>query len=47
MTCDPETVYDELHPYFQKRVRQHESLARHAALILQAIKPAVSLTRPG
>src|SRR5260370_33864235 len=31
MTCDPETVYEELHPYFQKGVRQHEPLARHAA----------------
>jgi len=31
MTFDPETVYDELHPYFQKGVRQHEPLARHAA----------------
>src|SRR5258708_30176920 len=31
MTFDPETVYEELHPSFQKRVRQHEPLARHAA----------------
>src|SRR5712692_11052057 len=31
MTFDPETVYNELHPYFQKRVQRHEPLARHAA----------------
>src|SRR6266567_2853615 len=31
MIFDPETVYDELHPYFQKRVQRHEPLARHAA----------------
>jgi len=31
MTFNTETVYNELHPYFQKRVRQHEPLARHAA----------------
>src|SRR5216683_5102834 len=31
MTFDPEIVYNELHPYFQKGVRQHEPLARHAA----------------
>src|SRR6266851_270629 len=31
MTFDPKTVYDELHPYFQKRVQRHEPLARHAA----------------
>jgi UDP-N-acetylmuramate dehydrogenase len=31
MTFDSETVYNEFHPYFQKRVRQHELLARHAA----------------
>src|SRR6266567_2242801 len=31
MTFNPETVYNELHPYFQKRVQRHELLARHAA----------------
>src|SRR6266700_6244119 len=31
MTFNTETVYNELYPYFQKRVRQHEPLARHAA----------------
>src|SRR5258708_19980854 len=31
MTFDPETVYEELHPSFQKRVHRHEPLARHAA----------------
>jgi UDP-N-acetylmuramate dehydrogenase len=31
MTFDPETVYNELHQYFQKRVQRHEPLARHAA----------------
>src|SRR6266568_4097693 len=31
MTFNPETVYNELHPYFQKRVQRHEPLARHAA----------------
>jgi len=31
MTFDTETIYNEFHPYFQQRVRQHEPLARHAA----------------
>ena len=31
MTFNTETVYNELYPYFQERVRQHEPLARHAA----------------
>jgi UDP-N-acetylmuramate dehydrogenase len=31
MTFDTDTVYNELHPYFQKRVQRHEPLARHAA----------------
>jgi UDP-N-acetylmuramate dehydrogenase len=31
MPFDSKTVYDELHPYFQERVRHHEPLARHAA----------------
>jgi UDP-N-acetylmuramate dehydrogenase len=32
MTFDSETVYNELHPSFQERVRHHEPLGRHAAL---------------
>jgi len=31
MTFDTDTVYNELHPYFQKRVQRLEPLARHAA----------------
>jgi UDP-N-acetylmuramate dehydrogenase len=31
MTFDSETVYNELHPSFQERVRHHEPLGRHAA----------------
>jgi UDP-N-acetylmuramate dehydrogenase len=31
MTFDPVIVYNEIHPYFQKRVHRHEPQARHAA----------------
>jgi UDP-N-acetylmuramate dehydrogenase len=30
MTFDAQTIYTKLHPYFQKRVRLNESLARHS-----------------
>lgn len=31
MTVDANALYNELHPYFQERVRRHEQLARHSA----------------
>ena len=31
MTFDADTVYSELHPHFQERVRRNEPLARHSA----------------